>query len=98
MGSKEHSKRTSKTEMDPQVRRTDSWLPEGRELGDQGRREKGFRSTDRQLLNSHRDVKHSVGNTASNSVITVHGARQVLEISGGMLCTVCDCLTTMLYP
>ena len=38
------------------------------------------RSTDWQLQNSHEDVKYSVGNTVNNIVITMHGARLVLEI------------------
>ena len=38
---------------------------------------KGLRSTDWQLQNSHGDVKYSIGNTVSNSLIPMYGARWV---------------------
>ena len=56
---------------------------------------KGLRRTYWQLQNSHRDVKHSIGNIVGNIVITVYGVRWVLEIPGGPLCKVSDCVTTM---
>lgn len=40
---------------------------------------KGLRSADWQLRSSHGGVKHSTGNT----VITMHGARRVVGMSGG---------------
>ena len=55
------------------------------------------RSTDQQLQNSHGDVKYSLGNIVSNIVITTYGARWALNSSGGTLCKVYDCQTTMLY-
>ena len=42
----------------------------------------GLRSTDGQLQNSHRDVTHGTGNMVNTTVITVRGARWVLEILG----------------
>ena len=49
---------------------------------------KGLRSTSWQLQKSHRDVKYSTGNIVSNIVITINGARWVLEILRGTLCKV----------
>ena len=49
---------------------------------------KGRRSTDWQSQNSHRDVKYSVVNLASNTVTTMHSAREILEKSGGIFCQV----------
>ena len=57
---------------------------------------KGFRSTDWWLQNSPRNVKHSIGNIANNIVITIYGARKVLEISGESLCKLYNFLTTRL--
>ena len=48
-------------------------------LGDWVKKLQGL-STNWQLQNSHEDVKYSVGNTVNNIVITMHGARLVLEI------------------
>ena len=42
---------------------------------------KGLRSTNRKLQNSHRDVKYSTGNIINDIVITMYGARWVLELS-----------------
>ena len=56
----------------------------------------GLRSTDGQLQNSPGDVKYGIGNTVSNTVITVRcrvGAGNIR----GTLCKVHDCLTTMPY-
>ena len=53
---------------------------------------KGLRSTNWKLQNSPGDVKHSIGNIV-NTVITTYGARWVLEIQGGTLYKVHDCLT-----
>ena len=41
------------------------------------------------------DVKYSLGNTVNNIVITTYSARWVLEILGGTLYKVHDCLTTV---
>ena len=38
------------------------------------------------FLNSHGDVKFSIGNIVNNIVITMYGARWVLELSRGSLC------------
>ena len=43
---------------------------------------KGLRSTDWLLQNSHGNVNYSIGNTVSDIVITVHGARWIFEILG----------------
>ena len=59
---------------------------------------KGLRSINWELQNSHRDVKYSTGNVVNNIVITMSGARWILEISGGPVCKVYDCLTTTLHP
>ena len=53
----------------------------------------GLRSTDWWLRNSHGDVKNSIGATVNSTVVTMHGARWVSEISGGCY----DCLTTALH-
>ena len=58
---------------------------------------KGLRSTNWQLQKNHRDVKYSIGNIVNTVVITMCGAKCVLEISGGSLCKVYECLTTILY-
>ena len=47
---------------------------------------KGLRSTNWQLQSSHGDVNYSVGNIVNNIVVTMYGARWILEISGGTLC------------
>ena len=47
--------------------------------------------------NRREAVNYSMGNVVDNIVITLYGARWVLEISGGALCKMCDCLNTMLY-
>ena len=46
-----------------------------------GEKVKGLRRTNWQLQNSHRDVNYSIENVVNNTVITVYGARWVLEIS-----------------
>ena len=56
---------------------------------------KGLRGTYWQLQNSHRVVKYSIGNIVNSIVMTMCGARRVLEISEG-ICKVYCCLTTML--
>ena len=71
-------------------------LPEGGGLGDWAKELKEVRSTDRQLQNSHRDVKYSVGNIVNNILIIMCGLRWVLEI-WETLCKICDCLPTTLY-
>ena len=43
---------------------------------------KGLRSTNRQLQNSHGDVQYSIGGIVNNTVITLCGARSVLDLSG----------------
>lgn len=53
---------------------------------------KGLNSTNWKLQNSHGDIKHSLGNTVNNTVITISGARWVLELLGRMLGKVYDCL------
>ena len=50
-----------------------------------------------EFLISSWDVKYSIENIINNTVITMYGARWVLEISWGIVCKVYDCLTTMLY-
>ena len=43
---------------------------------------KACRNTNWQLQNSHGDVKYSIENIVNNIVITVCGARGVLDLSG----------------
>ena len=43
----------------------------------------GLRSTDWKLLNSHGDIKYSIGNIVNNIAISIYSARWVLEISRG---------------
>ena len=54
----------------------------GAGLGDWVTKLKGWRSTDWQLQNSHADVKCSAGNRVKIVVITMCGARWVLETWG----------------
>ena len=44
---------------------------------------KGLRSTDWQLSSSHGGVKHSIGNIVNGILVTMYGARWLLEISRG---------------
>ena len=44
-----------------------------------------------------KDAEDSIGNIVNTISITSYGARQVLEITGGTLCKVCGCLTTILH-
>ena len=46
---------------------------------------------------SHGVVKYSIGNIVSNTVITVHDVRWVLDSSGGLLHKLYKHLNTMLY-
>ena len=57
---------------------------------------KELRSTDWSLQYSHGYVNYSIGNIISNIVVTMYGAKWVLEILGGTLCKVYDCLTIRL--
>ena len=50
----------------------------GEELSEKG---KGVKK----LQNSHGDVKYSIRNIVNNIIITVYHARQVLELSGGIM-------------
>ena len=54
----------------------------GGELGNLVKKVKGLRSTDWQLQNSHGNVKYRIRNTVRSIVITMYGARGVLEIPG----------------
>ena len=58
-----------------------------------------IKQVQRELQNSHRDVKYSRGNIDNNIVKTMYGASWVLEIlgEGGRLYKVYDCLVTTLY-
>ena len=78
------SKQNRNRLIDTEMRLT---LPDVRVLGGWVKKEKGLRSTNWQLQNSHRDVKYRIGNIVSNIVI-VYGVRWVLEIWGAY-----DCLT-----
>ena len=46
---------------------------------------KGLGSTNWQLQSSPRDVKYSTGNTLTNVVINMHGARWVIDLLEGQL-------------
>ena len=43
--------------------------------------EKGLRSTNLVITNSHRNIKYSAGTIVNNVVITMYGARWALELS-----------------
>ena len=49
------------------------------------------------VTNQSQGHKYGIRNIVNNIVITMYGARQVLEISRESLSKVYDCLTTMLY-
>ena len=60
-------------------------MPEGWDVGGLGDKAEGTKKhRDRWSQNSRRDVKHSAGNTVSDVVVTVCGARWALEISGSL--------------
>ena len=61
------------------------------------RKVKGLRSTNWQLQNSHGDKKYTLRHTVSNIVVTKYGARCLTDLSGGSLCKLYKCLTTMRY-
>ena len=67
----------------------------GRRLGDWVEKVKRFNKL--VVTKRHGNTKYSIGNIVNNIVITMYGARWVLEISGGTLCKVYDCLTIMWY-
>ena len=69
----------------------------GRELRAWVKTLKGLRGTNWWLHSSQGDVKFSIENMVSNIVITMYGARRVLDLSGGTLYKLDNCLTTMLY-
>ena len=66
-------------------------------IGGMGEKVKGLRSTDWELQNSHGDVKYSLGNIVNNIVITMYGARWVLDLFGGPFCKLYKYLTAMLF-
>ena len=49
-----------------------------------------------EFLISSWDVKYSIENVINNTVITMYGARWVLEIPGETLCEEYDCLIRMM--
>ena len=57
----------------------------GEGFGGMGGKGEGVSSTNCQLQDSRKDVKHSMGNIVSSVVITVYGARCVLGLSGESL-------------
>ena len=71
---------------------------EGHRGGGWVKKVKGLRRTNWQLQNSHRDVKYSIGNIVNSIVITMYGARQVLELSGRPLHKLYKCLTVCYIP
>ena len=60
------------------------WSPMAEGLGERVKKVNELRSTNWQLQNSHRDVKYSTGNMVNNIVITMCGARWVLDLSEGI--------------
>ena len=56
--------------------------PRGGKLVGWMKKLKGLRSTDWQLQNSHKDIKYIIRTILNNTVITMYGARLVVEISG----------------
>lgn len=61
--------------------------------------EKG-RDEDVQIVSyksSRRDVTYTIGNTVSNTVTAMCGARWVGDLFGGALCKLHECAITMLY-
>ena len=60
--SKKQTKQTRRTETESWVWTLFSWLPDGRVLGGMDVEVRGLRSTNRQLQNSHGDIKYSTGN------------------------------------
>ena len=57
---------------------------------------KGLISTNRQLQNSHWDVKYRMESSANNTVRTLHGAGRVQDFLGDH-CGFYKCLTSVLY-
>ena len=56
-------------------------MTEGRAVGGQWKG-KGIKKGKLVATNSHRIVKYSIGNVVNNVVMTVHGARWVLDLLG----------------
>ena len=78
--SKEQNKQTHKTRNKPGDTENKLKFAKGEGVGGLGVKGEGLNSTNGQLRSSHRDVKYSTGNTVNNIVITVHGARWVLNL------------------
>ena len=74
MGAKEQNKLTNKAN---RLIDTENILTVAKwwGVGVMGAKGKGLGSTKWRLRNSHRDVKHSVGNVVDNIVVTTYGAR-----------------------
>lgn len=66
----------------------------GEEVGGLG--EKGIKNYKLAVQKNHRHVNCSTSNIVDNIAITTYGAPWVLEISGGTLSQVYDCLSTEL--
>lgn len=60
------------------------------ELVEKGKGTKKYKSV---VTIQSQNVKYSTGNLVSNIVISIYGARWVLELSGGSLCKLHKCLT-----
>lgn len=52
-------------------------------VGSLGEKVKGLKSAARQLQNSHRDVRYSIGNIVNKTIITMCGAGWALDLLGG---------------
>ena len=62
---------------------------EGRVVGGLAEKVKGLRvQLGSYRVDSHRDVKSSIGNIVDNTAVTLYGARWVLEILEATLCRV----------
>ena len=71
------SVKQTRTETESWIQRAFLWLPDGRECGEVGEKVMGLRSTNRQLQNSHGDVKYSIRNGVVKELICMtHGHEQ----------------------
>ena len=60
-------------------------MPDGKGVRRMGEKGEGIKKYKLAITNSHRDIKCSIGNIVSNSIITMYGVKWVLDLSGDHL-------------
>ena len=83
MESKKQNEQTKQKQTHRSREPTDSCQIGGGEAdGERSEKCEGINKYKLAVLNGHRDVKYSTGNRVNKIVITIYGARCVLELSG----------------